>query len=76
VAYFLAALAALAIWVPFNAGTEDIGGLALHPLFTVTAGFAVLSLLPLMAGRRAGLQALASFALALLLAVVAGFSAA
>lgn len=74
-AYLLSALAALAVWVPFNAGTEDIGGLSLHPLFTVTAAFAVLSLLPLMAGRRHGLAALASVAMALALAVAAGLSA-
>jgi len=71
-AYFLSALAALAIWVPFNAGTEDIGGLGLHPLFTVTAAFAALALLPLMAGKRHGLSALASLALALGFAVTAG----
>jgi hypothetical protein len=75
-AYLLSALVALAVWVPFNSGTEDIGGLALHPLFMVTAVFAVLPLLPLMAGRRTALPALASFGLALLLAVIAGFSAA
>ena len=71
-AYFLSALAALAIWVPFNVGTEDIGGLGLHPLFTVTAAFAALALLPLMAGKRHGLSALASLALALGFAVTAG----
>jgi hypothetical protein len=71
-AYVLSALAALAVWVPFNAGTEDIGGLALHPLFTVTAAFATLALLPLMAGRRLSLSALASLALALGLAATAG----
>jgi hypothetical protein len=75
-AYFLSALAALAIWVSFNAGSEDIMGLALHPVFTVTAAFAALALLPLMAGRRLGLSALASFAMALLLAVIAGFNVA
>ena len=71
-AYFLSALAALAIWVPFNAGTEDIGGLGLHPLFTVTAAFAVLALLPLMAGKRQDRSVLASLALALGFAVTAG----
>ncbi len=71
-AYLLCALAALAVWVPFNAGTEDIGGLALHPLFTLTAAFTLLGLMPLMAGRRHGLAALATFTLALLLAAVAG----
>jgi hypothetical protein len=75
-AYFVAALAALAIWVAFNAGTEDIGGLALHELFTVTAAFAALALLPLLAGKRRGPSALASFAMALLFAVIAGFNVA
>ena len=75
-AFFVSALAALAIWISFNAGSEDIGGLALHPLFTVTAAFATLALTPLMAGRRLGLSALASLSMALLLAVIAGFNAA
>jgi len=75
-AFFCAALGALAIWVAFNAGSEDIMGLRLHPLFTVTAAFVALALLPLMAGRRLCLSALASCAIALLLAVVAGFAVA
>ena len=73
-AFFFAALGALAIWVSFNAGSEDIMGLRLHPLFTVTAAFVTLALQPLVAGRRLGLSALASWAMALLLAVIAGFN--
>jgi hypothetical protein len=75
-AYFLSALAVLAIWAAFNAGSEDIMGLRLHPLFTVTASFIMLALLPLMAGRRLGLSAFASLTVAVLLAVMAGFNVA
>ena len=75
-AFFLAAMGALAICVSFNAGSEDIMGLRLHPLFTITAAFAALSLQPLVAGRRLGWSALASLAMALLLAVIAGFNVA
>jgi len=73
-ALFVAALAGLTIWLGFNAGAEDIQGLRLHPVFTLTAAFALLSLLPLMAGRRLGGSAALSFALALGFAVVAGFT--
>ncbi|HJR57463.1 MAG TPA: M20/M25/M40 family metallo-hydrolase [Rhizomicrobium sp.] len=72
-ALFVSALTALVIWLGFNGGSEAIMGLAMHPIFTVTAGFALLSLLPLMAGRRLGGSALASLAVALAFAVVAGF---
>ena len=65
----------MVIWIGFNAGAEDIQGLRLHPLFTLTAAFALLSLLPLMAGRKLGGSALVSFGLALVFAVVAGFNA-
>ncbi len=75
VALFVSALAAMVIWIGFNAGAEDIQGLRLHPLFTLTAAFALLSLLPLMAGRKLGGSALVSFGLALVFAVVAGFNA-
>lgn len=73
-AYFVAALGVLTIWAAFNAGSEDIMGLRVHALFTVTAAFAAMALLPLMAGRRLGYSALASCAMALLLAVIAGFN--
>lgn len=76
VAYFIAALAALAVWVGFNAGGEDIMGIRLHLLFTLTGAFALLSLQPFMAGQRLGPAASASLAMAFLLAVVAGFNAA
>jgi hypothetical protein len=75
VALFVSALAAMVIWIGFNAGAEDIQGLRLHPLFTLTAAFALLSLLPLMAGRKLGGSALISFGLALVFSVIAGFNA-
>lgn len=76
VALFVSALAALVIWVGFNAASEDIQGLRLHLLFTLSAAFALLSLLPLMAGRRLGGSAFLSALLAVIFAVVAGFNAA
>jgi len=48
-ALFVSALVALVIWIGLNQGGEPIMGLKLHPLFTVSAGFGLLSLLPLMA---------------------------
>jgi len=73
VAVFVAALAALVVWLGLNAGGEASLGLKTHPLFTLTAAFALLALLPLL---RAAAQwrwaSGASLALALVLAVVAG----
>lgn len=73
VALFLAALAALLIWLGLTAGVEPIMGLKVHALFTVTAGFALLGLLPLlrMAGPW-GWSFTAALLLALVLAVTAG----
>lgn len=72
---FVSALTAMVIWIGFMAGGEDIQGLRLHPLFTLSAAFALLSLLPLMAGRRLGGSAFLSALLAVIFAVVAGFNA-
>lgn len=72
-ALFVSALAPLVIWLGFNGGSEAIMGLRVHPIFTVTAGFALLSLLPMMAGRRLAGSAMASFAVATVFAVIAGF---
>jgi len=74
-ALFLAALAGMVVWLGFNVGAEDIQGLRLHPIFTLTAAFALLSLLPLMAGRRLGGSAVLSLGAALIFAVIAGFDA-
>ena len=76
IAFFLSALVALLIWLGLNAGSEAIMGLRLHPIFTMSAAFAALALLPLMAGRRLGGAALASGIIAIAFAVVAGFNAA
>jgi hypothetical protein len=72
-ALFVSALAALVIWLGFNSGSEAIMGLRMHPVFTLSAAFALLALLPLMAGRRLGGSALASLGVAILFAIVAGF---
>jgi hypothetical protein len=73
VAVFIAALAALIVWLGLNAGGEASLGLRTHPLFTLTAAFGLLALLPLL---RVAAQwrwaSGVSLALALVLAVVAG----
>jgi hypothetical protein len=73
VAVFIAALAALIVWLGLNAGGEASLGLRTHPLFTLTAAFGLLTLLPLL---RVAAQwrwaSGVSLALALVLAVVAG----
>lgn len=55
-ALFVSALAVLAIWPGTNATGEDFLGLRLHPLFTITAAFALLPLLPLMRAAGQGFQ--------------------
>jgi hypothetical protein len=69
---FLAALPALLLWIGLTASGESVMGLRLHPLFTVTAAFALLPLLAIMdvgaLSRRAWLL---STAFAALIAVVA-----
>lgn len=74
-ALFVAALAGLVIWMGFNVQAEDIQGLRLHPIFMLTAAFALLSLMPLMAGRRLGGSAALSAFLAVIFAVIAGVTA-
>lgn len=76
-AFFIAALPALLIWLALAAAGETVQGLALHPLFTVPAAFAAMTLLPLLAAQpltrttwlRVGGGAAA---LALVIAIVAG----
>lgn len=75
-ALWLAALAGLVVWMGLAAGTEQIGGLMLHPLFMVTAGCGLIALLPVLGKARKGLLTLSfavSLLLALVFAVVAGF---
>jgi len=74
----IAALAALVPWIGLTATGEQIMGLTLHPLFTVTAAMGLVTLLPVLARapRRTLLLACGgSLVLALGLAVVAGFQA-
>jgi hypothetical protein len=72
-AVFLAALAAMLVWLGLNQGSELIMGLVMHPLFTITAAFALLPLLPLLATAKSWkLSAALSLVLAVGLAVTAG----
>ncbi len=48
-ALLLAAIPALVIWLSLTAAGESVMGLSLHPLFTVPAAFAAMTLLPLVA---------------------------
>jgi Peptidase family M28 len=72
-ALFVAALAALIIWIGLNASGEAIMGLKMHPLFMASAGFGLLALLPLL-GRAQDwkLCFAASLGLAFVLTAVAG----
>ncbi len=73
VAVFIAALAALIVWLGLNAGGEASLGLRMHPMFTLTAAFGLLALLPLLRPVAQWRWAAgASLVLALMLAVVAG----
>ena len=77
IALLVSALGALVIWIALVASGETLMGLRLHPLFTIPAAFAVLTLIPLLSARpmsRApwGASAAAAFALSLGFAVVAG----
>jgi hypothetical protein len=72
-AVFIGALAALVIWLGLNAGGEAIMGLKMHPLFTLTAAFGLMALLPLLRPASQWRWASgASLTLAVVLAVVAG----
>ena len=70
---FVAALVGLVVWLGLNQGSEPIMGLRLHPLFTVTAAFALLPLLPLLSPAKGkAFSAVLSLILAFGLAVAAG----
>jgi Peptidase family M28 len=74
IALFVAALAALLVWIGLNQGSEALMGLQMHPLFTVSAAFALLPLLPLLKPARAWKPSAALLlGLALVLGTVAGF---
>ena len=73
IALLAAGLAALVVWMGLNQGGEAIMGLKLHPLFTLSAAFALLpflSLLKKVQGWRA--PAAASLGLSLVLSAIAG----
>jgi MFS family permease len=51
-ALFLAALAAMLVWIGFAANGEAIMGLAAHPLFTAPVAIGLITLLPLMEAQK------------------------
>jgi hypothetical protein len=76
IAVLLAALPALVVWLGLNAGTEPVMGLKMHPLFTVSAGFALMTVLPFLARAprpARNLSAVLCLLVSISLAVVAGF---
>lgn len=73
-ALFVAALAGLVIWLSFTAIGEFLIGLGLHEMFTASAAFGLIAVLPLLRkSRDLGLSAIISLFAALALAVAAGF---
>jgi hypothetical protein len=73
-ALLIAAVPALLIWIGFAAIGESLMGLRLHEMFTASAAFGLIALLPLLGNARGlGTSTAISFVLALALAVVAGF---
>lgn len=73
-ALWASALVGAIVWLGFAASGEAIAGLVLHPLFTVPVGFAIIALLPLLDGDTSRLVSTIGLGLALLAAVVAGFT--
>jgi len=69
----IAAMGCAFTWLDLAASTEAIMGLLAHPLFTVSAGFALIALVPLLRARESGGSVLVSAGLALLFAIIAGF---
>jgi hypothetical protein len=72
----LPAAAGLIVWLGLNVQGEELLGLVVHPLFTLTAGFALIALAPLLPRlkKREWIYSISfSFALALVGAVAAGF---
>jgi len=73
VALFVAAPAALLIWIGFVAIGEQLMGLGLHEMFTASAALGLIAVLPLLRKTEGfGLSFAISLAAALVLAVVAG----
>ncbi len=73
IAIGVAGLACAFTWLDLAASGEAIMGLRAHPLFTVSAGFALIAVSPLLNQSFVRLSALVSAGLALLFAVIAGF---
>jgi hypothetical protein len=73
IALFVSALGALIIWIALVASGETLMGLQLHPLFTVPAAFALMTVVPLFARPGVGrISAAISGVIALAGAVIAG----
>jgi hypothetical protein len=70
----LAAMAAMLIWLGLCAGTEPLLGIDVHVLFTATAAFGLIALLPLLGKAETGwgLSLAVALVASLALAVVAG----
>lgn len=72
-ALFIAAIFSLVIWIGFAAVSETLMGFGLHELFTASAAFGLISVLPLMRkSRNMGLSVTISLAASILFASVAG----
>jgi hypothetical protein len=73
-ALFIAAVPALIIWIGFVAIGESLMGLRLHEMFTASAAFGLIAVLPLLRQARGGFgpSVAISLAAALAFAVVAG----
>jgi hypothetical protein len=69
----IAALTCAFTWLNLAATGEAIMGLAAHPLFTASAAFALMAMLPLFDGAEARASAIASAMLSVTFAIVAGF---
>jgi hypothetical protein len=51
IALFVSALAAMIIWIALVGSGETLMGLQLHPLFTIPAAFAMMTVVPLLVSR-------------------------
>ena len=69
----IAALVCVFTWLNLAATGEAIMGLVAHPLFTVSAAFALIAMLPLLRETRLRTSLFASGILALAFAIMAGF---
>jgi len=72
VAVAVSALGALIVWIALVCSGETLMGLSLHELFTVPAAFGLMTVVPLLAGRRTGAAMIGFGALAIACAVWQG----